>query len=102
MIARLFLLALIVFCLELGLFLVVLPWAPVWERHYLLQRYPELAPWVLNYAARGVISGLGLVDIGLGVGAAARFGRLYEQWFEAVPTAPVLGAASGVGRGRVA
>jgi hypothetical protein len=102
MIARLFLLALIVFCLELGLFLVVLPWSPLWERHYLLQRYPELAPWVLNYSVRGVISGLGLVDIGLGVAAAVRFGRLYQQWFEAVPAAPVLGAAGGVGRGRVA
>jgi hypothetical protein len=56
----------------------------------------------LNHYIRGIISGLGLVDIGLGVGAAARFGRLYEQWFEAVPTAAVLGAAGGVGRGRVA
>ncbi len=101
MIARLFLLALIVFCLELGLFLVVLPWTPLWERHYLLQRFPELAPWALNHSVRGVISGLGLVDIGLGLGAAARFGRMYEQWFERVPAAPVL-APGSLGRGRIA
>ena len=102
MTARLFLLALIVFCLELGLFLVVLPWSPLWERHYLLQRFPELAPWVLNYYVRGVISGLGLVDIGLALGAAGRFSKLLEQWFERVPAAPVLGAPGSLGRGRTA
>ena len=101
MTARFFLLALIVFCLELGLFLVVLPWAPPWERHYLLHRFPELAPWALNYYLRGAVSGLGLVDIGLGLGAAARFERLYEQWFEQVPAAPVL-ASESLSRGRTA
>jgi len=101
MIARLFLLALIVFCLELGLLVVVLPWSAMWERHYLLHRFPELAPWALNYYLRGAISGLGLVDIGLGLGAAVRFRRLYEQWFEPVPAAPVL-AAGSLGRGRTA
>jgi hypothetical protein len=102
MIARLFLLALIVFFLELGLFLVVLPWTPLWEQHYLLLRFPELAPWLMNHYLRGVVSGLGLVDIGLGLGTAARFGRVYQRWFEPVPTAPVLAATGGVGRGRIA
>ncbi|MGH9778848.1 MAG: hypothetical protein ACRD5I_10605 [Candidatus Acidiferrales bacterium] len=101
MMARLFLLALIVFCLELGLLVVVLPWSPLWERHYLLHRFPELAPWLMNYYLRGAISGLGLVDIGVGLGAAARFERLYEQWFERVPAAPVL-ASESLGRGRTA
>ena len=99
--ARLFLLALIVFCLELGLLVVVLPWSPLWERHYLLHRFPELAPWLLNYYLRGALSGLGLVDIGVGLGAAVRFERLYEQWFERVPAAPVLDSGS-LGRGRTA
>lgn len=90
MIARLFLLTLIVFCLQLGLFLVVLPWSHLWEHNYFLLRWPELSAWLLNYYLRGVISGLGLVDIGLGLSAAVRFRKVFEEWFEPAPATPVV------------
>ncbi len=102
MLARFFLLTVIVFCLELGLFLLVLPWTWLWEYNYFLQRFPVAAPWLLNFFLRGAVSGLGLVDIGLALGAAARFRRLLEQWFEPAPEQPVLGAAESLGRGRTA
>jgi len=73
MVPRLFLVSLILFCLELGVFLVILPWTTLWERNYFLFRYPGLAPWVLNHYLRGALSGLGLVDIGLAVWYAAHF-----------------------------
>jgi len=84
MIPRLFLFALILFCLELGAFLVVLPWSSLWERNYFLFRYPALALWLLNAYLRGAISGLGLVDIGLGIWYATHFrqtlDRLQQAW----------------------
>lgn len=102
MVARLFLLTVILFCLELGLFLLVLPWTALWEYNYFLQRFPGAATWLLNFFLRGAVSGLGLIDIGLAVGAAARFPQLLEQWFEPVPAGPVLSAAESLDRGRTA
>lgn len=85
MIPRLFLLSLILFCLELGVFLIVLPWTPLWEGNYFLFRYPALAPWLLNHYLRGAISGLGLVDIGLGVWYAGHFKEALRRLLEASP-----------------
>ncbi len=102
MLARLFLLTVILFCLELGLFLLVLPWTALWEYNYFLQRFPGAATWLLNFFLRGAVSGLGLIDIGLAAGAAARFPQLLEQWFEPVPAGPVLSAAESLDRGRTA
>jgi len=102
MLARLFLLTVILFCLELGLFLLVLPWTSLWEYNYFLQRFPGVAPWLLNFFLRGAISGLGLIDIGLAFGAALRFPDLLEQWFEKAPAGPVLTPLGGVDRGRTA
>ncbi|MFQ5662420.1 MAG: hypothetical protein ACE5HL_01130 [Terriglobia bacterium] len=82
MVPRLFLLTLILFCLELGIFLVVLPWSGLWERNYFLFRYPELAPWLLNNHLRGFVSGIGLVDIGLALWYAAHFRALLNRWLE--------------------
>ena len=77
---RLLLLTFILFCLELGVFLLLLPWSALWERNYFLFRYPALAPYLLNNVLRGVISGLGLVDIGLACWYAAHFGAVLAQW----------------------
>lgn len=85
MVPRLFLLTLILFCLEMGLFLVVLPWSGLWEQNYFLFRYPELAAWLMNYRLRGLISGLGLVDIGLACWYAAHFQFILAGWLEAAP-----------------
>lgn len=82
MLARLFLFTFILFCLELGAFLLLLPWSPLWEHNYFLFRYPGLEPWLLNNHLRGAISGLGLVDLGLGLWYAAHFHTLLDTWFE--------------------
>lgn len=76
MLQRLYLVVLVLFCLELGLFLVLLPWSSIWERNYFLHRYPALAPWLLHPFARGAISGLGFADILLGLWHAVRFRQL--------------------------
>ena len=53
----------LLFWLELGLALVLVPWSDFWEINYFLYQYPALALLVKNAFFRGAVSGLGLVDI---------------------------------------
>lgn len=76
MVHRLYRIVVILFYLELGLFLVILPWSSFWERNYFLYRFPVLTPWLLNHYLRGAITGVGLADIVLGIWQALHFRRL--------------------------
>jgi hypothetical protein len=60
----------ILLCVETGVFLLVLPWSAIWERSFLLRYYPLLRPIYLSAYLRGAISGLGLVNLWLGVSQA--------------------------------
>jgi hypothetical protein len=53
----------ILICLEVGIFLLLVPWSVIWERNYFLQVYPELRPILLDPTFRGAISGLGVANI---------------------------------------
>ncbi len=64
---RLGLLVFVLICLELGIALIVLPWTRVWTDNNLLLNYPTLRFWAANTFVRGAVSGLGLVDIWLGI-----------------------------------
>jgi hypothetical protein len=57
----------IVFCLELGIFLFILPWASYWSKNYFVDHYWLVAGLARNHFLRGAISGLGLADIWLAV-----------------------------------
>lgn len=50
-------------CLEVGIFLALVPWSVIWERNYFLQVYPSLRPFLLSPAIRGAVSGLGVANI---------------------------------------
>ena len=51
-------------CYIAGVILIFVPWSGrFWEHHRLLERYPELIPYLLNPYVRGAISGLGVLDI---------------------------------------
>ena len=65
----------VLFCLELGVFLLVLPWVSIWTTNHFVLRYSWVASIVLNHFFRGAISGLGLADIWL---AFHEFWRLRE------------------------
>ena len=69
---RLLRVVLVLLCFELGVILVLIPWSPVWERNFFLNRYPQLIPIVLNSFLRGAISGLGLLDIWIAGGLIRR------------------------------
>ena len=49
---------------ELGILLIFLPWSSqYWDHNFFLGRYPELIHILLHPAVRGMISGLGILDI---------------------------------------
>jgi len=55
---------LIVLCLEMGAFLLYLPWSNFWEQNYFLRHSPmTLRLFLLHSAFRGIVSGLGVLDI---------------------------------------
>jgi hypothetical protein len=55
---------LIVLCLEMGALLLYLPWSNFWEQNYFLRLLPySLRAFLLHSSFRGVVSGLGVLDI---------------------------------------
>ncbi|HEU5337528.1 MAG TPA: hypothetical protein VFU27_16285 [Terriglobales bacterium] len=70
---RLGLLVFVLICLELGIALVILPWTRVWTYNNLLLDYPTVRMWAANTFVRGAFSGLGLIDIWLGIWEAVSY-----------------------------
>jgi hypothetical protein len=72
--SRLLAIASIFFCFEIGLFLVFIPWSELWEGNYLLLTYtPVLRPYVLHNAFRLAVTGLGGIDIFIGLSELRHF-----------------------------
>ncbi len=59
---------------DLGLLIVLLPWSHVWQDNALLVRYPNMIPYVLSGYARGIVSGIGLLDMLLAADALLHSG----------------------------
>ena len=59
---------LIVLCFEMGALLLYLPWSNFWEQNYFLIHFPTLVPFALHPSVRGLVSGLGVLDIFVALG----------------------------------
>jgi hypothetical protein len=65
---RLSLGVLVIFCLYLGLLIAVLPWwRDMWDRNALLLRHPSVHAFLIKGPVRGLISGLGVLDLWIGI-----------------------------------
>jgi hypothetical protein len=53
--------------LLVGLILVVAPWTALWDANYILPPHPAVRSIVLSAFTRGAVSGLGFVNILLGL-----------------------------------
>lgn len=53
----------VVFFVEVGLVLAVVPWSMYWERNYFADLLPVLHVVITNTFFRGAVSGLGLVNL---------------------------------------
>jgi hypothetical protein len=72
MMKRIFRAVTLLFWLELGLALMLVPWSNLWETNFFLYQYPALGFVVKNPFLRGAISGLGLMNIFLSLEAFRR------------------------------
>src|ERR1700756_4640606 len=59
--------AFILFCFEIGLFLMFVPWSALWEHNFLLAYSFGFRAFALNNYVRGALSGLGFLDCILGL-----------------------------------
>jgi hypothetical protein len=50
-----------------GFLLILVPWSVFWDRNYFAQTVPALQMFMANNYVRGAISGLGLVNVYLGL-----------------------------------
>lgn len=57
----------VLFCITLGLTIALLPWTGAWFESGLVERWPGLQHLLHLGFVRGAVSGLGLIDIWLGV-----------------------------------
>jgi hypothetical protein len=62
-------------CLEVGLFLLVYPWTGSWNWNILIAGNPRWAPMLQSDQFRGAVSGLGILNIFIGVLEAFRLRR---------------------------
>lgn len=62
-------------CLEVGLFLLVYPWTGSWNWNMFIAGNPRWAPVLQSDQFRGAVSGLGILNIFIGVGEAFRLRR---------------------------
>jgi len=51
----------------IGVILLVLPWSPLWDNNHLLQTFPHIAAWASYGATRGIVSGLGLLNLWIAI-----------------------------------
>lgn len=71
---RLSLFVLVLFCVYLGVLVMVLPWwTRIWDQNLFIISHPALATVLHNGAVRGMISGLGLLDIWIGISEAVHY-----------------------------
>ena len=60
-------------CASLGVMLMILPWRPEWSDNPLLMPYPQLRAAVASGFARGVSTGLGVINVWIGFWEAIQY-----------------------------
>jgi hypothetical protein len=63
----------VVFYIELGMLLAVLPWTRLWTENGLVASLPKLRDLLQMNFIRGLVTGVGLVDVWIGIWEAVRY-----------------------------
>ena len=71
---RISLFILVLFCVYLGVIVTVIPWwKDVWDKNIYFTTHPQLWEILRLGPVRGIISGLGLLDVWIGVSEAINY-----------------------------
>ncbi len=70
---RLSLVIFVIFCIELGMVLAALPWTRVWSDNSLVAAHPSWRALLHDNFVRGAVTGVGLVDIWIGIWEAVHY-----------------------------
>ena len=70
---RVWLVVFVLFCLEVGIVLMVGPWTRAWTDNSLSSTFPRILDFLMNSFVRGAVSGLGLVDFWIGISRAISY-----------------------------
>ena len=63
----------------IGIIVLVLPWyAPLWADNELINHFPRVATFLMYGAVRGMVSGLGLLNLWIAVVEAAHFRKSHS------------------------
>ena len=65
----------LLFCLEIGLILLLLPWTLLWDNNFFVSLFPGWSRFWLNSYVRGAVSGLGLVNLWFAASQALSMAR---------------------------
>ena len=69
---------LIIFCAEVGLFLLLYPWSDKWDQNFFASLLPR-SYWIWKNAyVRGAVSGLGILNLYISIGEIFRLFRRGE------------------------
>ena len=63
------------YCIEAGLFFIVVPWTHLWTMNPLLQSSSSLAALAANPFLRGFVSGFGVIHIIVGINDMLRLSQ---------------------------
>lgn len=63
------------FCFEIGLILLALPWTLLWDRNYFFSLNVAVGRFMLSSYVRGGVSGLGLVNLWFALSETVRLVR---------------------------
>jgi hypothetical protein len=63
----------VIFFIEIGMILVVVPWTYVWSDNKLLLMHPTWRQFATHGFTRGVVTGLGLINVWIGIWEAVHF-----------------------------
>jgi hypothetical protein len=76
---RLFAVMLATACLIVGAVLLAFPWTPSWEHNYFAGVTPFFRSWWNNFYVRGVVSGIGVVNLYISLVEVFRLKRFSER-----------------------
>ncbi len=72
----------ILYSLQVGLFLLCLPWFHFWENNHLLYVYPQLRPLISNSYFKGAVLGLGIANILIAIHEIVHFRNASKSFFQ--------------------